>query len=751
MYSIFYKDKETKKEICIHDSKSVSKKYKVLNGTLNLTDNAAGSLEITIPPENTGYDKIERIISEIIVKLNGNEIWSGRVIDEKNDFWNQRVLTCEGELSYLNDTHQTPQEFTDISIENFLEEVFKKHNEHVSPDKQFFMGVITVHETVTCVTKYETTLECINKNVIEKFKGHLVIRKDGEKRYVDYFKDYPNTNTQKIEFGKNLLDFVKNWDMTSYATVILPRGAKLNESSTDEIEDYVTVKSVNGDSIYVTDENAIRERGWIEQIVGFDDITDPSELLTKAKEYIEDTQFEKLTLEISAIDLHYISKDIEPIKLLDQIYCISVPHGLNKIFPVTNMTIPINQPETTKYTLGGNEQTLTSTTNKTNSTIMDKLEDVPNKKSILEAATQNASEIMNQATNGFITIVKKENDNQTITESLLITDTPDYKKATRAWKWNINGLSYYDTDDSDIHPIDYDETSLKVAITMDGAIVADLITTGSMSADIITTGVLKSQNENVMFDLNEGYLTVNSGLISLGEVDATGNHKFQVDDNGYLHAYYGEIGGFTINQDSLFNQTLILNGDGISISHSTVEEIYMVGKIGEGYWKDNEEYRGLTFNLDPKGTYMGWLAKGNSLEDTYTLKLMYTKNQMYDIDYDEENSPYNVFHPDTLNIECDLDCHDYLARRFWIRIERSYKSYDNYNGGFVGGASYIYAHSPGIVKLPVFFENDGRVKSYINVKLINGAILHENYDIPNIIEYTGTTGNTTPMPPSEEA
>lgn len=640
MYSIYCDG------VCIHDDRALSDDYKVINPKLTMTDNAAGSLEMTIPTTNAGYSLIERLSSEIVVKRDDEEIWSGRVITEDGNYWNQRVLTCEGELAYLNDTHQEPSEYAEIDTGDFLEAILEFHNSKVSGTKIFKMGAITVHETLSCTTNYETTLESINTNLIEKFGGHIVIRKENGIRYVDYLADYPNTNAQTIQFGKNLVDFTKNWDMTSYATVIIPRGARLEDSPIEGLEAYTTVESVNAGSIYVTDEDAIKERGWIEAVIDFEDISDPSELLEKAKAYITDTQFENLIIQVSAVDLHYLSNSVEPIKLLDQVQCVSSPHGLDKIFPVSELSIPLDHPENATYTLGSTLQTtLTSSNKKTNSEIMEKIENLPSKETILKKAAENAAEIMNQATNGYITITKVKNDNQTVTESLFITDTKDYTKATKAWRWNINGLAYYKTSDASRYPINYNTTTPKIAITMDGAIVADFITTGTMKADRVRAGILESSdsNKNVVFDLDNGSLTVKSGEIKLGTPDSTGYCPFEVDNYGNIHAYRGKIGGFTITDYSIYNTALSLTSNGLRFRLNSEE----LGHFGTQYWELSPSDKGVSMSIEEDVAYMSW-GQYSSETETYQTKILYTST---DLETDEGD----YFEANTLTFGAPVD------------------------------------------------------------------------------------------------
>lgn len=81
-------------------------------------------------------------------------------------------------------------------------------------------------------------------------------------------------------------------------------------------------------------------------------MTLPSNLLSKAEEYLADIQFENMELNVNAIDLHYFNADYESIKLLDEIRVISKPHGLDRLFLVSKIIIPLNKPENAEYTMG---------------------------------------------------------------------------------------------------------------------------------------------------------------------------------------------------------------------------------------------------------------------------------------------------------------------------------------------------------------------------------------------------------------
>jgi hypothetical protein len=69
MYKIYADD------ILIYDDTSPDPYVKVASPKLTVEKNAAGSLKMTIPPGNAGYDYIVRMITEIKVEKDGYEYW----------------------------------------------------------------------------------------------------------------------------------------------------------------------------------------------------------------------------------------------------------------------------------------------------------------------------------------------------------------------------------------------------------------------------------------------------------------------------------------------------------------------------------------------------------------------------------------------------------------------------------------------------------------------------------------------------
>lgn len=373
MYSIYADN------LCIYSGVFLENNdYKLTAAKLTLSDNSAGQFTLTIPKSNAGYDAIVPMDTTITIKKDGDIFWEGRVISGKIDFRKNKQYVCEGVLAYLNDTIQTPTDYSKKSISSYLSSLLQKHNSRVSANRRIQLGNVTVVDSAYVMndikTGYDVTYDAVN-SLVSQLGGHLIIRHDSGMRYLDYLADYPGSTTQKIEFGKNLLDLAQDFDETEYCTVVIPLGASAGADPDTNLDTYITVASVNHGSIYVESSDAIAEHGRIERTVNFDNIEDPTLLYALGVTYLQDTQFNNLVLDVSALDLNLVDNSIEEINLLDKITVISKPHGINKEFPVVKVNLDLLAPENNTYTLGTNlkDNTLSQQTNSANAELAEKV------------------------------------------------------------------------------------------------------------------------------------------------------------------------------------------------------------------------------------------------------------------------------------------------------------------------------------------------------------------------------------------
>mgnify|MGYP002987572688 FL=1 len=646
MYSIYADG------VCIYNDVFPLDNMKVVNPKLTLEDSAAGSLEMTLPPTNAAYDTIVRMVTDISVKKNGEEIWAGRALSESRDFWNNRVLYCEGELAFFNDSVQPPAEYAGKSVREYLDQLIAVHNGQVGENRRFAIGAVTVVDEnfPTYYTNYEKTMELLNA-LVETYGGHLRVRKVDGVRYLDYLKEYPDTCSQVIQLGSNLIDFTRNWDSTEYATAIVPLGNRLDESPIEALDAYLTVESVNGGSLYVQSDEAVARHGWIAKTVNWDDVSDPQVLLEKAREYLADLQFDNLELELSALDLHYLDVETEAVKLLDEIRVISRPHGLDRLFPVTRLEIPLDAPENTQFKMGDSVQvSLTSVSNQTNAAVLDKIENLPKAHNILKEAQENATHIMNMATTGYITITRDEHGSDT----LYISNVRDYTKADKLWKWNMNGLGYSNDGGK----------TFGLAITMDGAIVADYITAGVLNGNVLRVGVIRDYNSNVILDLDKGTLTMKKGSINIG------NGNFTVDEQGNLYARRGTFAGTLAGAKGTFGGTVqaedFLDKYGNSMM-DLAKEKFTAGYLDlYGLTVTNKSTGAVTFAVGPTGliTINGQVTMGAG--STINWAQVNNQNIQSNPAYSLANNAYNL-----------ADDAYYEAELAYDRANRAYKLADS--------------------------------------------------------------------------
>lgn len=506
--------------ICIYDSNSDDKETTVVSPKLSLERGSAGSLTLGVPQNNIGYTFLTLLTSHLTVYKEDREIWEGRIISEKQDFWNNRQLTCEGELSYLNDTIQLKRELKDTTPRSFLLLVLSEHNARVDASRRFELGEVQFGDTFTAELNYDSTLSAIKTNLTDNFGGFLQVRKENGVRYLDYMQDSSvGISSQPIEFGVNLVDFSRNWDVTDLATVIIPLG------DSDDDDNPCTIAKVNNGSIYL-ESTAINTYGRVERTVEFDGISDPAMLLNKAKEYLKSNQFDDMTLDISAADLHYLNPTYDELALGDKVRVVSVPHGLDKYFPVIAMEIPLDNPAGTTYTLGKLDEgsSLSSSVAKTESAAVQKSLQLGVNAKILNQAKRNAYDLI---TTGFDGYVSTEYDKDGVAVALYISDQPSLSKASKYWKWSSGGLGY-------IHYEPYDPTKhsgfVRYSMSPDGTWREDAA--GNFAA-VVETAMTKD-GSIVANQITSGKLTLTEGMkiVSDAVVEGTELPVFEVDSGG---------------------------------------------------------------------------------------------------------------------------------------------------------------------------------------------------------------------------
>lgn len=328
------------------------------NLSCELEVNKTGTLKFTVPATHPLKDGLQKMYSELSLYQDGEWIYSGRVLSDETDFYGNRTVECEGELSYLLDSIQRYHEYHDISVKDYFTDLITRHNADVDSRKRFTVGEVTVvdsNDSLYRYSTYENTWKTIEDRLISRLGGYVRIRHEGGQRFIDYIGDYGHTNGQVIRFGENILDLVSEVGCDSLATVVVPLGKR-----DEETDERLTIKTVNGGKDYIEDTDAIAKYGRIVKVVEYDDVTLPENLLRKGREVLDRQKLLTASITITAIDLHLLDVDIERCKVGDNIRVVSEPHGMDDFMVVQKVYMDLLNPQNSKLTLGVTAITLAS-------------------------------------------------------------------------------------------------------------------------------------------------------------------------------------------------------------------------------------------------------------------------------------------------------------------------------------------------------------------------------------------------------
>lgn len=165
-------------------------------------------------------------------------------------------------------------------------------------------------------------------------------------------------------------------------------------------------------------------------------------------------------------------------------------------------------------------------------------------KSYMEQAIDYATQMIQGGLGGYVVI---EPDASGHPEEILIMDTPDKATAVNVWRWNMNGLGHSSTG--------YNGPFSDIALTADGKINADMITTGTMNVGRIG-GLIQDTDQTWSIDFTTGQLVIgniSADNINAGTIadDLTTPKNYWNLSTGQFVTKQGTIGDFTINSSGI--------------------------------------------------------------------------------------------------------------------------------------------------------------------------------------------------------
>lgn len=160
----------------------------------------------------------------------------------------------------------------------------------------------------------------------------------------------------------------------------------------------------------------------------------------------------------------------------------------------------------------------------------------------LEQQILDATNAITGNSGGYVKMLDTNGDGKP--DELLITDFDDIAIATKVWRWNKEGLGYAENASGNAYAGPY-----RTAITADGQINADFITTGTLNAEMIAVESFDNKT-----GLLTDYIHFGDGVITLGKSDNMLTLKLENDQV----AFYNEetrIAYFSNNSFEIENLT----------------------------------------------------------------------------------------------------------------------------------------------------------------------------------------------------
>lgn len=489
----------------------------------------AGEFSFKVPPSNPYYSELTTGALITILK-NGKEFWRGEIKEINTDFAKIADVYCLEDLSWLADEFLTPAAITNETYAQRFQTAIAAYNANRSPDRQFSVGYLTnVTSTDPCnwVTEYEESILDDLRKCICKDTGYIRVRRTTVggvvTRYIDIVRlaDYGIQATQPIEYGYNLLDYVKESDYGNLVNVLTPYG---DETDTELYEGYN--QRITGTTI--TEPTSISVYGRHAKAVVFDGVDNVPTLDALAAAYLTRYSQPQLTMEVSAVDLSEV-ESVDEIRIGDSVRIIAKPFAVDQWLYLTEIRRDLQNIDRNKITMSGHVVTGKTLTSQAQGTA-EAVRNLPSKSSILDAARKNALEILNGTDGGYVTFDTNAQDQ--ITE-LRIANNLDFSQATKCWRWNLGGLAYLS------RTLPSDDWTVVTAATMDGGFVADFITTGTMSCDRLNGGVIDGQTitgGSITSDNGNSKVYIGGGNITVYDSPTNFFHIYKNSNSDYYVA-----------------------------------------------------------------------------------------------------------------------------------------------------------------------------------------------------------------------
>lgn len=302
-----------------------------------------------------------------------------------------------------------------------------------------------------------------------------------------------------IEYGKNLTKFSHESEDSEVYTEVLPFAFMKNE------EDEETLITLPETTVPIENSQLLHKKTLILDLTdSFEDGTLITEemLRNKTLSYIEshslDAPVPNITISFEPLwQQPEYAAVMERLSLCDT---VTIKHSVLGVTAKAKVVKTVYNTLAEKYTsvsLGSAKANLMNTIEQSTEElekVIDKANASANRVPMLiNSAIRKATDLLTGQTGGYVVLHTHTETGQPY--ELLILDAPKIEDAVNVWRWNVNGLGFSSKGYNGPY---------ETAITADGRIVADFISSGTLVANIIKAGTISSVDNSSFWNLDTG-------------------------------------------------------------------------------------------------------------------------------------------------------------------------------------------------------------------------------------------------------
>lgn len=314
-----------------------------------------------------------------------------------------------------------------------------------------------------------------------------------------HHKERGANNGVVIEYGKNLTKLEQDSDISEIYTDLLPYAVSTDEEGVESVVTLVeqtlpiTKTTLKQKKILIKDFTDSFEQG---------ESIHHNELRLKAKDYIANNplgvETPSLTISFAALwKQPEYPAILERVSLCDTVTVKHIDYGVSVKQKVIKTVYDSLLERYVSITLGAAKSNFINEVSSTKAAMQTITQTVDRMPTLVNAAINNATKLITGQKGGYVIL---NGDSETsMPYELLVLDQPNIADAVNVWRWNVGGLGF----SSNGYNGPYE-----TAITSDGQIVADFITTGTLLADIIKAGIISSKDGSSYWNIDTGEIVI---------------------------------------------------------------------------------------------------------------------------------------------------------------------------------------------------------------------------------------------------